>query len=546
MIYLPLGGAGEIGMNMYAYGFGPKGRERFIIVDAGVMFPDMETTPGVDLIMPDFDWLCERRNRVEALFLTHAHEDHVGAVPFVLEELDIPVFARRFTAELTKRKIAEFDLNPSRIKEVRPTPQKIKAGPFSVEFIPVSHSVPESSSLLLEVGGNRVIHTGDLKLDCDPVLGSPFDSVHWSRLAEPGVRALICDSTNVFSLREGRPEASVGPAFADLLAKTKGAMAATTFASNLARLKQLADAAKACGRSVVLLGRAMDRMVEAGRATGVLDGFPTTISTEEARNLPRNKILLLTTGSQGEPRSATAQLARGKFRGLELVAGDTLLFSSKTIPGNERSVARVMNRYAERGVRVIDDGAEIYHVSGHANRPDLAQLYRLVRPECVVPMHGEYRHLVEHVQLAGDAGLTSFLVPNGTRLDISAMQVEDEAVHAGRLYLDGTELIGSDSGVVRKRQKLARMGLACVSIVPGRGSSSRCLTEVRLFGLPSDRNGLDEAEIAAEVAGAFGQTGVRRPATDKDLRKRIESLVKQLVRTKIGKTPEVVVIVHRT
>ena len=546
LTYLPLGGAGEIGMNMYAYGHGPRDRERFVIVDAGVMFPDMETTPGVDLIIPEFSWLCERRDRVDALFLTHAHEDHIGAVPFVLEELNVPVFARRFTAELTRRKLAEFGIDPGRIREVGATPEQVEAGPFSVEFVPVSHSVPESSSLLLEAGGHRIIHTGDLRLDRDPVIGPPFDSALWSRLAKPGVRALVCDSTNIFSRHEGHPEGSVGPAFAELLAETEGAMAATTFASNLARLKQLAEAAHACGRSVVLLGRAMVRMVEVGRATGVLDGFPSTVSPEEAVRLPRNRLLLLTTGSQGEPRSATAQLARGRFRGLELIAGDTLLYSSKTIPGNERSVALVMNRYAAKGVTVIDESAGHYHVSGHANRPDLAELYRLVVPDCVVPMHGEHRHLVEHMQFARGLGLSSFLVPNGTVLDIGGLRVDDGTVHTGRLYLDGSELTASDSGVVRKRQKMARSGLACVSVVLRGRSPPRCSAEVRLVGMVADGGSVDQDEIAEEVVNDLERGGRHRPAGDGDVQRRVETLVRQIVRDRLGKTPEVSVIVHRT
>lgn len=546
LIYLPLGGAGEIGMNMYAYGYGPKDRERFIIVDAGVMFPDMETTPGVDLIIPEFSWLCERRDRIEALFLTHAHEDHIGAVPFLLEELDIPVFARRFTAELTRRKVAEFALEPGRIREVGASPEQVGAGPFSVEFIPVSHSVPESSSLLLEAGGRRIIHTGDLRLDPDPVIGPPFDPALWTKLAKPGVRALVCDSTNVFSRHEGHPEGSVGPAFAELLSETEGAIAATTFASNLARLKQLAEAAHACGRSVVLLGRAMIRMVEVGRATGVLDGFPSTVSPEEASRLPRRRLLLLTTGSQGEPRSATAQLARGRFRGLELIAGDTLLFSSKTIPGNERSVALVMNRYAAKGVKVIDESVGHYHVSGHANRPDLAELYRLVAPDCVVPMHGEHRHLVEHAQFARELGLSSFLVPNGTMLDIGGMRLEDGTVHSGRLYLEGFELMASDSGVVRKRLRMARSGLACVSVVLGGRSDLRSRAEVRLFGVVADGGSVDQDEIAEEVSNDLERTGRRRPVSDGDVQKRVETLVRQILRDRLGRAPEISVIVHRT
>ena len=545
MIYVPLGGAGEIGMNMYVYGFGPRDREQIVLVDSGVMFPDMETTPGIDLIMPDFSWVLERRDRVEALFLTHAHEDHVGAVPYILEELDIPVFARPFTAELVRRKLEESGLNPGRVRSVKPTPEVVEAGPFSVQFIPVTHSVPESSSLLLEAQDVRVIHTGDVKLDQDPVIGPPFEPGLWSELARPGVDALVCDSTNVFVSRNGRPEGSVGPEVARLFAGTEGAIAATTFASNLARLKQLAEAAVTSGRSVVLLGRAMVRMVEIGRLTGVLDSFPGAISPEDARRLPRNRLLLLTTGSQGEQRSATSQLSQGKFRGLELVAGDTLLLSSKTIPGNERSVARVVNRFSARGIRVIDDGEELYHVSGHANRPDLSELYRLVDPGCIVPMHGEHRHLVEHARFAAECGFLSFTVPNGIVFNVSELRIEEEQASNGRLYLDGTELVEAESGITRTRLKMARMGLACVSIAFDRKPRVPRSIKVRLFGLPSDPELEDETEIARLVTADMRRNDNGRSVSDDDLRARVRKLVQKLVRERTGKSPEVGVMVHR-
>ncbi len=544
-VYVPLGGAGEIGMNMYAYGYGPEGRERFVVVDAGVMFPDMETTPGVDLIMPDYSWLVEQGGRIDGLFLTHAHEDHIGAVPFLLEELEIPVFARPFTAELTRRKLSEFDLAPGLVRVVKQTSSPVAVGPFSVRFVPVSHSIPEASSLLLEAGGMRVIHTGDLKLDRDPVVGAPFDPEFWTSLGKPGLTALVCDSTNVFSAQAGRSESSVGPALTRLCAETSGAMAATTFASNIARLKQLAEAACAAGRKVVLLGRAMNRMVEVGKMTGILDQFPEVISPEEAKRLPRNRLFLLTTGSQGEPRSATSQLANGKFRGLELTAGDTLLYSSKTIPGNERSIARVINRFAVKGVKVIDDSAGIYHVSGHANRPDLLELYRLVQPECVVPMHGEYRHLVEHADLASSTGLPSFVVGNGTMFDIGAGQVVEEGIPTGRLYLDGHELIEARSGVVRQRLRIGNSGLVCVSIIRGKLPSGQNRVGVGLFGLPMVPGQVVESSIAKAVNTELDRSGRNRKSADEDLKEAVARIVRRVVRGEIGKTPEVGVLIHR-
>ncbi len=545
VIFLPLGGAGEIGMNMYLYGYGRRGAERFIMVDSGVMFPDMETSPGVNLILPDFSWAVERRRNIDGLFLTHGHEDHLGAVAYILEQMDIPVFARPFTAELARRKLVELDLDGRSLDVVRPDQPVVEAGPFSVEFLPVSHSVPESSALVIEVGGTRIIHTGDLKLDRDPVIGSAFNPELWSRAAEGGVRMLACDSTNIFSDQPGRSESSVGPHLKALFQETGGLIAATTFASNLARLYQLAEAAVASGRSVVLLGRAMERLTEIGRSTGICDRLPGSIDLDQARRMPRDKLVLLTTGSQGEMRAATTQLAHGKFRGFELHGGDTVLFSSKTIPGNENAVARVINGLVARGVEVIDENAGQYHVSGHANRPDLKQIYELVRPDCVVPMHGERRHLVEHVRFARECGLKAGLVPNGTIFDVGRLKrAEGEDVDSGRLYLDGTELISSRSGIVRQRLKMARTGLVVASVLIGNRPNSRIRAKIRMFGMPDESGSADPDELAEEIEDQLDQLRRRGRSAGNDTHKFVERLVRDHMNRNIGKSPVIDVIIH--
>ena len=532
-------------MNMYVYGYGPKGRERLIVVDAGVLFPDPETTPGVDLIIPDYSWLVERKDQVEGIVLTHGHEDHIGAVPFVLEELPIPVFATPFPAELTRRKLDEFELDPGSVREVNQYPSTISIGPFSIQFIPVPHSIPEASALLIEAGESRIVHSGDLKLDSDPVIGRPFDRELWSEAMAQGITALVCDSTNVFSTHPGRSEASVGPRLAELFAETKGTIAATTFASNIARLKQIADAGHRSGREIVLLGRAMLRMVEVGLKTGVLSSFPRTISAGEATRLPRDKLLMLATGSQGEPRSATSQLANGKFCGLELAAGDTLLYSSKTIPGNERSIARVVNRFAERGVRVIEDPTEIYHVSGHLNQPDLLELYRIVKPDTVVPMHGEHRHLIEHERLAESVGIPAHVIANGMSFEFGSMRRNPEFALAGRLYLDGNELIEPHAGVVRQRLRMSRAGLACVSVVLDRRSRKLRKLEMRLMGVPGEDDLIDDSEVSRLVEDEILNGGRRRKGLEGDMESRVGKRVRRHVASVTGKSPEVSVIIHQ-
>ncbi|MEO0866804.1 MAG: ribonuclease J, partial [Pseudomonadota bacterium] len=340
--------------------------------------------------LPDIAWLAERRDRIDGIFITHAHEDHVGAVAHTYEQLRAPIYARAFTANIARRKMDEYGHPEDAVRVVSAWPDQVQAGPFSVGFLPMSHSIPESAALIIDSPEGRVIHSGDFKLDPTPVVGEPFDPDLWAEVSKDGVRALICDSTNVFSPHPGRSEDSVGPEIEKLVrGHTTGMVVATTFASNVARVKTLAEAGKAAGRSIVLLGRAMRRMIEASVETGVLHDFPKTVSPEDAQNIPRENLMLLVTGSQGERRAASAQLANGKYMGLELREGDLFLFSSKTIPGNERGVIRIMNQLSEKGVDVVDDSSGLYHVSGHANRPDLEQLQNIVNPQIVVPMHGE-------------------------------------------------------------------------------------------------------------------------------------------------------------
>ncbi|MBU0781863.1 MAG: ribonuclease J, partial [Alphaproteobacteria bacterium] len=392
LIYMALGGAGEIGMNCYVYGYGPKGKERLIVIDLGVTFPDMDGTPGVDLIFPDITWLKERRAQIEGIFITHAHEDHVGAVGLLWEQLGAPIYARKFTANIARRKLQEKGHPDNVVTVVEPYPAVIDCGPFKVSYVPISHSIPESAGLVIDSAAGRIVHTGDFKVDMTPVVGDPFNTALWEEIAKDGVKALVCDSTNIFSPHAGRSEMSIGPAITELMRNATGMVAATTFASNIARLKTLADAAVAAGRTVCLLGRSMNRMVEAAKETGLLTNFPATIGPEDAVNVPRNQLMLLVTGSQGERRAASAQLSQGSYLGLKLKEGDTFLFSSKTIPGNEKGVIRIMNQLSELGVDIVDDDGGKYHVSGHANRPDLETMHQIIKPQFLIPMHGEHRH----------------------------------------------------------------------------------------------------------------------------------------------------------
>lgn len=548
IIYLPLGGAGEIGMNAYVYGYGKPGKERLILVDLGVTFPDMDGTPGVDLILPDIAWLKERRNQLEAIFITHAHEDHVGAIGHFWEELGAPIYARAFTAHIARLKMEDAGQSPETVRTVSPWPETVEAGPFKVGFVPISHSIPESSGLVIDTPQGRIVHSGDFKIDETPVVGEAFDRALWEEIGKPGVKALICDSTNVFSGHAGRSEATVGPEIETLVRDATGMVVATTFASNVARVKTLAEAAVRAGRSVCLLGRAMRRMIEASIKTGVLADFPTVVSPEEATQIPRENLMLIVTGSQGERRAASAQLARGKFQGLTMAEGDLFLFSSKTIPGNERGVIQIMNAFSEQGVDVVDDSSGKYHVSGHANRPDLETMHALVNPQLVIPMHGEHRHLREHVKVAGAGGRKGVLAVNGMMMDLSGNEpTVAEYVETGRTYLDGSVKIGALDGIVRDRIRMALNGHVIVTVILDEDDELLGEPWCEIMGLPEmGRSNAPLVDALEEDLSQFiGWAGDKTITDDDKLEEGLRRIARQTTQNEIGKKPEVTVVISR-
>lgn len=549
LIYLPLGGAGEIGMNAYVYGYGRPGQERLMLVDLGVAFPDMDTAPGVDVIVPDISWLVENLDRLDGIVITHAHEDHIGALPHLWPMLRKPIYARKFTATIGRLKFEEAGLPKDAITTVAARPDSFDVGPFTVQFLPVSHSIPESAMLIIDSPGGRIIHSADFKRDPSPVVGEAWDEAALAAVAaEAPVRAMTCDSTNVFSTHEGRSEASLAQPLAQMIAQQTGMVVATTFASNVARLKTLAEAGRAAGRQVCLLGRAMKRMVAVAEETGLLTDFPRTITPEEVLELPRRKVLLLVTGSQGERRAASAALSRGKYLGIELKEGDTFLFSSRTIPGNERGVLRVMNALSEEGVEVVDDHGGLYHVSGHANRPDLEHAHRLFLPDMLIPMHGEHRHLREHVKLAHESGIASAIVTNGTMADLSGEEPHIvERIETGRAYVDGSALVGALDGVVRDRIRMAVNGLVVVTLILDEADEPLGEAWVELLGLPgAGKSGrpLDEV-LEGDLAEFLDGAGRKVLADDDKLDEAIKRVIRQVAVEEIGKKPEVVVVVSR-
>ena len=547
LIYLPLGGAGEVGMNCYVYGYGPRDKERLIVVDLGITFPDMDTSPGVDIILPDVAWLEARKDRIDGVFITHAHEDHVGAVGHTFSQLNSPIYARAFTANIARRKLSEHGVAANAVTVMAAWPDTVKLGPFKVGFLPISHSIPESSGLVIDTPDGRIVHTGDFKLDKTPLIGEGWDPVLWGEISKPGVKALVCDSTNVFSKTAGRSEATLGDNITSLVADAKQMVIATTFASNLARVKTLADAGHRAGRSVCLMGRAMGRMVDAAKESGVLYDFPSTISPEEALDVPRGNLMLLVTGSQGERRAASAQLANGKYRGHVLKDGDLFLFSSKVIPGNERGVIKIVNQLSEIGVDVMDDEGGAYHVSGHANRPDLETMHAAIQPQILVPMHGEHRHLREHAKLGIAKGISSVVAVNGMVINLSGNAPKvDEYVETGRTYLDGSIKISALDGVVRDRIRMALNGHVMVSLILDDGGPlGEPWCEIR--GLPEmgvSRAGL--IEVIEEDLNQFVMRASRKTMRDdKKLEDELRRIVRHSAQAEIGRKPEVTVVLSR-
>jgi ribonuclease J len=502
-VFVPLGGVGEIGMNLYVYGYGPPGDREWLIVDLGITFGS-ETEPGIDVILPDIRFLEAERPNLKGLLLTHAHEDHFGAVVDLWPRLGgVPVFATPFTASMLKSKLGERGLARDFPLEIMPLGSRRRIGPFDVELISMSHSIPEPSAVAIRTPLGTVIHTGDWKLDATPLTSAPTDEARLRALGEEGITALICDSTNAVRDGVSASEADVALTLERLVREAPKRVAVTTFASNVARTRSIANAAHAAGRELVVVGRAMYRVMEAAQATGYLDPDLSFHAETEFEGLAARNVVALCTGSQGESRAAMARIASGEHPNVALEAGDRVIFSSRTIPGNEKAVGRVQNALADEGIEVITDQDAPVHVSGHPRRGELEQLYRWVKPKIAIPMHGEGRHLEAHARLAEKLGVSEVIrARNGTmvRLAPGPAKIIDD-VPVGRLYRDGAIITRADDGQVRERRKLSFAGSVAVSLVLSEKGVLLADPEVALTGLPStDTHGTSFETIARDAA----------------------------------------------
>ncbi len=536
LLFCALGGSGEIGMNVNLYGC----RGKWLMVDCGITFAD-PAYPGIDVILPDLQFIEDRIDDLVGIVLTHGHEDHIGALPYLAEDLGVPLYATQFTAGLIRGKLDEEGIaDRVKLKIMEPS-RRFDVGGFGVTFVPLSHSIPESSALLIETPEGTVFHTGDWKLDATPVIGTPFDPKQLAAIGDKGVDVLVCDSTNVFNFEASGSEASVRQGIAETAAKARGRILVTTFASNAARLVTLGEVARETGRKLCVTGRSLDRILKVGRACGYFKDFPETVDPETAMRLPRNKVLIVATGGQGEPRAALARVANNDHT-IKLDAGDTVIFSSKQIPGNEVAIGRIQNQLAAKGVEMVTERQAHVHVSGHPGRPELKRMYDWIRPEVLIPVHGEMRHMMEHARFGMAEGVPQAIVQADgdiVRLRPGAAKKVGHAT-VGRLVLDGDVILPSDGSTINERRRIALHGQISVAVAVGQGGRLLGMPQVKLQGVPVEDE--REAFIADAVEAAGDAAKGNRRGMDR-MREDVRLAVRRVATRWTGKKPIVDVLV---
>ena len=502
LLFLALGGSGEIGMNVNLYGCNGK----WLMVDLGMTFAD-PYYPGVDLVFADLSFIEERLDDLLGIVLTHAHEDHIGAVPYFALDLGVPLYATPFTARLVQEKLNEAGIAKQVKLNVVPNDSSLSIGPFDIRYVPLAHSIAEGNALVIDTPYGRVFHTGDWKLDDEPLIGVPATAQELTEIGDEGVLALVCDSTNVFNPKPSGSEGAVRDGLMEMVGGLKGKrVIVTTFASNVARLQTLGEVAEATGRRLCVAGRSLDRIIGVAKASGYLKDFPETVSMDETMDLPRGEVLVMATGGQGEARAALARIA-GDTHPIKLDKGDAVLFSSRQIPGNEIAIGRIQNILAEKGVEILTDRQGMIHVSGHPGRPELAALYSWIKPEILVPVHGEMRHMAEQARLGKAEGIKRTIVQkNG---DVVRLAPDGPhkitSVRNGRLVLDGDIIAPADGGTMGQRRKLAESGVVVAALAVSPVGKLKSAIEIAAVGLPLEED-MDEfvAEAQGDVSKALG------------------------------------------
>ena len=535
LLFLALGGSGEIGMNVNLYGC----QGRWLMVDLGMTFSGGQY-PGVDLVFADLEFIEERAKDLEAIVLTHAHEDHIGAVPYFAADLDVPIYATPFTADLVRRKLSEADLlDQVDVIVIEDDHGSFDIGPFGITYLPLAHSIAEGNALLIETPHGRVFHTGDWKLDEDPIIGEPTTEEELTEIGDEGVLALVCDSTNVFN---PSPSGSEGAVYKGLLEEaqrhTGKRILVTTFASNVARLHTLGEVARETGRQICVAGRSLDRIIAVAQDNGYLEDFPEPVDFDTAMSLPRGDIMIIATGGQGEPRAALARIAEGNHP-LELVSGDVVLFSSRQIPGNEIAIGAVQNKLATMGVVMVSDRQSMIHVSGHPGRPELEALYGWLRPDVLVPVHGEMRHMQEQARLGKANGIPDAVVQqNGdiVRLAPGAPGVIAQ-VRAGRLVLDGDIIAPADGDSIVMRRRIMQEGVIIVAL------DDKLNPIIDSLGLPLDEDYDDfVSEAVTDIGKAIGRLKGRDTRSRASVHEAARLAARRAAQRWSGKRPQVRVI----
>ncbi len=537
LLFLALGGSGEIGMNVNLYGTDGK----WIMVDLGMTFGD-PAYPGIDLILPDISFMEENREDLLGVVLTHGHEDHIGAIPYLAADLGVPLYATPFTAGLIAGKLEEEGLLDQVTLNIIGLEEEFRLGPFGLRYVPLAHSIPEANALLIETSHGRVFHTGDWKLDAAPQLGDPSTPAELTALGDQGILALVCDSTNVFNEAASGSEATVREGLDAIIGTAEGRVLVTTFASNAARLKTLGQVARDTNRTVCVAGRSLDRILRVAQSVGYLEDFPPTVDFDEAMRLPRRDLMIIATGGQGESRAALARIAFDSHK-LKLDEGDLVIFSSKQIPGNELAIGRIQNALASSKVQMITDRQADVHVSGHPGRPELAAMYKWIRPEIIVPVHGEMRHMAEHERFALSQGVPKgILQQNGqvVRLAPGGPEIIGHE-RVGRLVLDGDVILAADGATMNERRKIATAGLISVAVaIDGRGRVAGDI-QIGLQGIPVEEDRESFLEEACDSAAKAASKG----GDEEKLREAVRLAVRRCATDWTGKKPVVhVLVVH--
>lgn len=534
LAFIPLGGTGEIGMNLNVY----RCEGRLLAIDCGIGFGGSDL-PEVEIMVPDPAWLAARRNRLVGLVVTHAHEDHVGAVAHLWPQLRCPIFAGPFVSAVLRRKLGEAGLLGEAKVTTVPLGGRLELGPFDLEFIRVAHSVPEAQAVAIRTPHGLVLHTGDWKLDPEPLIGLPTDEAAFARLGEEGVLAMVCDSTNALVEGHSGSEAEVRRNLTAIIRGLEGRVAVTCFATNLARVESIARAGQAAGRQVALFGRSLRNVEAAARECGYLREIEPFVSEEEAGFLPDDSLLIICTGSQGEPRSAMAKIGADTHPSIALGEGDTVIFSSRMIPGNERAILRLQDELARRGCRVMTADDHMVHVSGHPARDELKRLYALVKPRYAVPVHGEWRHLSEHAALAEDLGATAILVEDGDVLRLAPGKPDvTESVPTGRLAVDNGRLLPVSGGVLAARKRMLFNGVVVASLAVDQAGRVLGLPQVSAPGL-FDGGDAEQTHLANDVARAVGELPQALRREDDALREAARAVLRKAVGRRLRKRPSV-------